>query len=294
MSRTHRYWHKQCFDLWEEVHGIHHFNMLVSIRSLLDGARLATRLGDTGSAEYYRKVANDIHAFLPKFWDDEQKSLLATIEWTNNCGKVEFQDTGTVLGFNHAGDLANIFDHSATAEKPEQHLGSDISLASQYTVAESMRREYPLNAKHYPARKGYTGFGIGRYYEDVYDGDGKRKTGEGNPWYLTTMAHAEFLYRLIPIFSRKAITINNINRSFWQSLNVNLDNVASSYAKSSKEKSGHTYQPGSAEHTALVRGLQLKGDAFLKVVMDWARWDGGLWEQFDRKNGGEMGAPHLT
>lgn len=263
---------------------MHHFNMLVSIRAMLDGARFAERLGDSKSAATYRKTAADIEASLGRFWDADRNSLLATVDYKYTHGKIDWQDSGTILGFVHSGDLAG-----SSAVANNEFFGSDISLASQYAVAESMRDVYSINNKYYPKRKGHQGFAIGRYFEDVYDGDGKRKTGSGNPWYLCTMAHAEFLYRLIPYFSNKPIQITAVSYDFWHSLGhpVERDNMHA-------EKETKTHLPGSITHAALLAALREKGDAFLTVVMNWARWDGGLWEQFDRNDGGELGAPHLT
>lgn len=122
----------------------------------------------------------------------------------------------------------------------------------------------------------------------VYDGDGKRKTGKANPWHLCTLAHAEFLYRLVPYFADRSITITATSAKFWASL---------PYFRAGTSPSslvGKVFKAGSSEHSALLASLREKGDGFVSVVRRWARWNGGLWEQFDREDGQPMGAPDLT
>jgi len=175
----------------------------------------------------------------------------------------------------------------------DDYLGSDKSLVTIHAIGESMRSGYKLNDKYYPKHSSkdhsHQGYALGRYVEDVYDGDGVHKTGMGNPWYLCTLAHAEFYYRLIHHFKNRSITINKMNAPFY----MHLD-----YFNGKEDLEllsiGQTYKPQSREHDDLLEAFKYKGDSFVNVVKDWAKWDGGLWEQFDRNNGRHLGAPHLT
>ena len=199
-----------------------------------------------------------------------------------------------MLGFLHSGNLhAHDSAIAALSDAPnDEYLGSDKSLATVAEIGLSMRNEYSINRARYPATgpRASLGYAIGRYYEDVYDGDGKRKTGTGNPWYLCTLAHAEFHYRLVHYFKQRSIAVNAVNKKFWLETGF-FDAHASA---DNDLMVGQTYAPGSTEHAGLLDALRNKGDGFVKVVRDYARWNGGLWEQFDRENGAEMGAPHLT
>lgn len=198
---------------------------------------------------------------------------------------------GTVLGFLHAGDLGSgLSDSTSSNEQDGDYIGSDKSLVTQHHIATSMRDEYRLNDRYYPVSRGHLGYAIGRYYEDVYDGDGKKKPGYGNPWYLCTMAHAEFYYRLVHHFANRAIVINKTNKPFYMELGYFTspeEDEILSYAE-------QTYEAQSKEHQDILAAFVRKGDAFMSVVKDWARWNGGLWEQFDRNTGEKLGAPHLT
>lgn len=189
----------------------------------------------------------------------------------------------------HSGNLDRLANSGG---ENTEWLGSDKSLATVYEVGQSMREEYSINRRYYPSsgrRKAY-GWAIGRYYEDVYDGAGPRKTGIGNPWYLCTLAHAEFYYRLIHYFSRKTVHITNMNKKFY----LDLGGYFAAGTEDEEIMVGQKYGPGSKEHTDILDAFRDKGDAFVRVVRDFAKWNGGLWEQFDRENGVEMGAPNLT
>ena len=185
-----------------------------------------------------------------------------------------------MLGFIHSGSPFGT-----------EWLGSDRSLATTHAIGVSMRHEYSLNRRCYPVSKGFAGYAIGRYCEDAYDGDGKVKTCIGNPWYLCTLAHAEFYYRLIPHFASQSINVNSVNELFYMDL-ARFFNVTGVDGK--PLKAGQSYPAGSKGHLDLLDAFRARGDAFVAVVKDNARWNGGLWEQFDRNNGRELGAPDLT
>ena len=93
-----RVWNDPGFELWEEVKGLHHFNMLISIRGLLDGAVFAERLGDDSSAKKYRETAAEIQKSLGRFWKEDENYLLSTIEPLNDHGKIRWLDTGACPG----------------------------------------------------------------------------------------------------------------------------------------------------------------------------------------------------
>lgn len=259
---------------------------------MYDGSRFARRLGDDESAERYIKTAKNIQHYLSKFWDGQRGYIVTALGAGDQKDKSSGLDTATVLGFLHSGDLQATVS-GFTDEKSEnvEFLGSDKSLVTQMKIANSMRYVYPINERYYSLDKGHLGFGVGRYSEDVYDGDGKRKNGTGNPWFLCTIAHAEFYYRLVHYYKNKTITINSLNAPFYLQLGYFDPHSATEVELL---KAGQTYSVGAKEHEDILKAFRTKGDAFMKVVRDQARWNGGLWEQFHRSNGGEMGAPHLT
>ena len=63
-----KHWQEPCFDYWEEVEATHFATRMAQRRALLDGARLAERLGDPGAASHYRDVAAQITSRLHAHW----------------------------------------------------------------------------------------------------------------------------------------------------------------------------------------------------------------------------------
>lgn len=138
------------FDLWEEVQGIHFFNVMVQRRALVEGAELATRLGDTGAATWYNQQAAALNTRIPQFWNASKGFLVATL----NHGR-SGQDCGTLLGALHGTGKRGFGNYTP---------GSDQILATLHALVEVMRPLYPVNSQ-----AGYPGVAIGRYPSDVYD-----------------------------------------------------------------------------------------------------------------------------
>ena len=93
-------WQETNFDLWEEVNGKHHFNIIITIRALYDAHKFATRLGDTELAEKYKETAEEIEkTALEQFWDKEHNYLKATVDFKNDGGKIRWLDSGARLSF---------------------------------------------------------------------------------------------------------------------------------------------------------------------------------------------------
>jgi glucoamylase len=91
------FWNQSSFDLWEEVKGLHFFNLMVSARSLREGTDLARTFGDMGAAAWYEEQAGYIEAFLGKFWDPQKGHLVETLS-SQRSGL----DCGLLLGSLHA------------------------------------------------------------------------------------------------------------------------------------------------------------------------------------------------
>ncbi len=156
------------FDLWEETRGTHFFTLKVSRLSLLRGAELADTMGDYGAARYYRQQVEAIGEVLLHFWDS-RGYIRATLENVTDGYPNSPADQRTSL--DCAVPLAII--HGTDVE-----LGSDRVLATIRHFVKSFDGLYEINRY----KKTWTsGLAVGRYPEDVYDGDGKSK---GNPWYV--------------------------------------------------------------------------------------------------------------
>jgi Glycosyl hydrolases family 15 len=84
---------------------------------------------------------------------------------------------------------------------------NSYSLATLKVVVDSFRDIYPINNKVPVGQP----LAVGRYPEDTYYG--------GNPWYLCTLAVAEFLYDAVAQFEKAEIlTIDEIDLAFFRDI----------------------------------------------------------------------------
>jgi glucoamylase len=87
---------------------------------------------------------------------------------------------------------------------------NSYSLATLKVVVDAFRDIYPIN-NGIPTGKPLA---IGRYPEDNYFG--------GNPWYLCTLAVAEFLYDAVAQFKKAgSLTIDEIDLAFFKDIYPN-------------------------------------------------------------------------
>ena len=122
--------------------------------------------------------------------------------------------------------------------------------------------EYAINRARPPDR----GPAMGRYPNDVYFG--------GNPWYLATLAAAEFYFRLsIALLSGAEMVVAKENARFRRSL------VAAAAAQ---------------ERPAFAAAAIERGDTFMRTVEAFTPASGHLSEQFDRTRGAPTSAKHLA
>ncbi|OAV97173.1 hypothetical protein PTTG_02745 [Puccinia triticina 1-1 BBBD Race 1] len=174
-------WKERSFDLWEEVNGSHFFTFAVIHRALKDGVSFATKMEDHGAAAWYQKQADQIGAQLDLFWDKQARYIQASRNFVDSHGKKSGLDVGTLLGCLHAG-----------TQTPELFRpDSDKMVNTFHAILESMAKTYPLNSRYHDL----IAKAVGRYPEDIYDGV---STSIANPWFITTLTMAEYLYRLNP------------------------------------------------------------------------------------------------
>ncbi|MEK7357375.1 MAG: glycoside hydrolase family 15 protein [Bdellovibrionota bacterium] len=168
------HWREKSCDIWEEVEGDHLYTRLAQHRALTDGARLASRLGDHGAARFYRAQARALHKGLASHWNATKRLLIPTLNRSGGLeGKSSDVDSQVILGILHGSGI----------ELTDARVRSTLDIQTRTFAA-----LYSINK-----RPGIAGVGIGRYPEDVYDGD--RFEG-GNPWVLSTAAFATAHYLL--------------------------------------------------------------------------------------------------
>jgi glucoamylase len=273
------YWNESGFDLWEEVEGLHFFNLVVSARSLREGSVFARSFGDHGAAEWYAEQAVYIEKLLTKFWNQKKGHLVETL-WSKRSGL----DCGLLLGSLHA------LPSDASSDEALYPPWSDEMLISLLALTRDQHDRFPINSRPSEDQDddvetyAFEGTGIGRYPEDVYDGYGTSNRG-GNPWFLCTSSAAEILYRTASHISTSTnLTITPLGLPFYESL----------LATSSLDVQVGTFGPSDALYNSVIERLRTTGDDFLEVVKSHVDVEGSMSEQFDRVTGYMRGARDLT
>ncbi len=262
------HWQDKNFDLWEEVKGDHFYTRLIQAHALLDGADLADLLNDKGAADFYRLQSNKIYLSLFSHYDNHRGTVIENINRVDGLDyKYTGFDTATILSLNQMVHLSN---HRLVSPDQANILGSFAG------IDEHFQKIYPINSKN-----AELGTAIGRYPEDRYFG--------GNPWFLTTTAMAEFLYRYY-IETKKPNHVININASslkFW-----NL--ITGEFKKGITLTLGEKIASGSDKFQILQSALLFRADNYIERVRMHIGAGGQMDEQMDRNNGFMRSARDLT
>ncbi len=259
---------ESCFDLWEEVRGYHFYTRMVQRKALLDGARLADRLGDGGAANWYRQEASVLEAQINTHWDNSRKVILTTL---GRDGGMDYKNSGldasTILALMH-GDTGDGFFP----------VYDDRAMATAVTIANIFKSEFPINGRG-------PGIGIGRYPEDQYDGNGAHPNG-GNPWVLLTNGFGEYYYRVSKGLSSKGnIAFNDTNVAFFRDL---------APANASSIVPGKVIHSNDTLFNSILGAAWQRGDDYLMRTRFHTGSDGGFAEQMNRDSGFMQGAKNLT
>ena len=259
------HWQETGFDLWEQVRmrGLHFFTLMVQRKSMILGAALAERLGDTGAASFYRAQVPPMEALIRSFWDGRViKTTIKCEAWCDNLNaKLNNVDSAQHLGALYGG-TEGFF--SAT---------SDEVLSTVETLQETMQQSYQINDAD---SKLYSGWSVGRYYPDRYTGTGADPNFKGNPWFLTTASMAEIYFRSAALVKRAGkLTVSDVTRAFYKRVGVD----------------------SSSSVDDAVNKLKAYGDGILHRLRFHIGCDGGVFhigEQFDTTYGTQKGANDLT
>lgn len=175
LEYTAHHWREPNFEPWEEEMGLHFYNMLVQYTALSVGASFAIEMGDGGAAYFYNQQADELGRFIRSRFLNSDVGIRVSASVTRGLGyKTSGLDVTPLLALIHT--------------YPYQHL---ISLNDPYVkryisvLTETFGKKFAVN-------RNYRGLGvaIGRYPEDRYDG--YTTGGKGNPWFLATIALAEY------------------------------------------------------------------------------------------------------
>ncbi|CAN6674817.1 hypothetical protein TRVA0_067S00100 [Trichomonascus vanleenenianus] len=264
-----RNWTSPTFDLWEEEESTHFYDRMVQRRALVRGAKFAKKMGDDDLSSKLSNAVEELTETLSQFWDPLRQLLLYEYGPVLR-GKSSYKDIAVVLGVLHGYSGDGVFSYT-----------NDQILVTAYQVATSFLDIYGVAGTTQDSDKLPLGIPVGRYPEDVYNGTG---TSEGNPWYLTTSAMAELLYKAAAEYiSAGEITISSTSEPFWKY-----------FAPKVKTASGHIYKKGGHVYSELIESLEGWGDAFLRRVKYHVPEGGHMTEEFNRDSGEPQGAKDLT
>ena len=231
------------FDIWEEESGYHYYTQLVQAEALASGAEWLEEIGDTSHADACRSIADELAPRLGAYWsaaDGYYRSRTGVVAGVPE----KALDISVILGVLHAGRTKGA--HSVLDPRAQATLTA---------LEDLFDAEYPINHR----RPSDHGPAIGRYANDLYFG--------GNPWYLATLAAAEFYFRLaVALRSGAPLASTSENARFRRRLGDEDP------AKAAFER----------------------GDTFMRTVRTYTPPSGDLSEQFDRATGAQTSAKQLA
>jgi glucoamylase len=218
-------WNKTSFDLWyvsahdfsftrfrsltlltlalhvcrEEINGHHFFTLLSSYRALKHGAALALDMDDPLASDFYQKQADSIALKLESFWLSDDGYVTATLD-AGSFGRSGL-DAAVLLAVLHVGGK----DDEPWSATDDRVLATIVRFVQSFEHG-----LYAINEGE--GRKGWKGaIAVGRYMEDVYDGDGKSKA---NPWFIATYGVSQILYRCVLLALHRSLRFTALKRWF--------------------------------------------------------------------------------
>ena len=233
--------------VWEEDSGYHYYTQLLQAEALRRGAEWLEELGESDEARVSRVAAEETRARLDGYWCESAGFYRACV--TAEPGDRRALDSAVVLAVLHGGRAHGA--HSVLDPRAQATLGA---------LEELFEARYAINRERPPDR----GAALGRYADDRYYG--------GGAWFLTTLAAAEFYFRLAHALRAGArVPSAAANTRFRQRL-------------------GTTELAG---ERAAVLAVE-RGDAIMRTVQAFTPESGDLSEQFDQGTGAQTSAKHLS
>jgi len=235
------------FDIWEEELGFHYYTQLVQVEALAQSAAWCTEFGQSERAEKCRAAAARLSSGLDAFWDPALGHYRSRHPVSGGI-ETKALDAAVILAIIHA------------ARPSGSHSILDPRAQATLTALEKLfDAEYPINHGRPPNR----GTAHGRYTSDSYY--------SGGAFYMTTLAAAEFYFRLAAaLLDGAEMPVTSDNQPFIARLKEQDDG------------------PSLAEKVFRC------GDSILETVRAFTPGDGALSEQFDRTTGEQTSAKHLT
>ncbi|MBS1960043.1 MAG: hypothetical protein JST80_11255 [Bdellovibrionales bacterium] len=171
------HWGESSYDLWEEERAMHYYTLTAQMVALTKGAKLAKVMDDNGGATFYGQQAVAIQNYLKLFIDP-------------NTGIIKYA-INKVVPLPHKKsplDVAVLLIANQTFDG-KYYVPMKETVATMNALTKVFKNIYPINKDTKLPNGQPLGTAIGRYPEDVYSGF---DFGGGNPWFISTLALAEF------------------------------------------------------------------------------------------------------
>jgi len=150
---------------------------------------------------------------------------------------------------------------------------SDELLHTFVALNASFAKTYPINNVTFSPC-------FGRYEEDIYDGI---DMSIANPWFLNTLAAAEYLYAIIPHILSPTEGGFNLSHPFFRAYVIPEDVVTFQFVLGMEN-----------EREVIACKVALDADGRLDWIHRFRGENGELSEQFSRIDGTQIGAKKLT
>lgn len=264
-------WQQPNFDPWEEVKGHHFFNLYAQMAAFRYAAVHYEAQMRPQNARVLYTEAMKIESQLQKFVDRSRNQIIPTLPGSEGIAKPAGLDISVILALNY-------FGVSAVPSSNSQAFWSytqPFMLNTAKLLSETFGRIYDIN-------KRFTNMapGIGRYPEDVYDGNG---FSGGNPWYLATFGMAEYHCAVVlENLQRRMINTDPVSHAFYSRFAPN------GLPRSTRITSTHE------QYWTTLQGLLNHAESYIQRALFHAGNDGHMSEQFDRSSGYRRGAADLT
>lgn len=286
-------WNKESFDIWEELNGNHFFTSLVQLNSLKLGIDLLTSKkwdspDGVSNGDFIQILKNTYNSALcfikyqSGFQNELKNHIIENPQFTNMRS-----------GLDIATLIAAIIAHDPISDDPTSivpyNFNDSYVLNTLHELTQQMSILYPIN---HSLTAPDLGVSLGRYPEDVYNGNG---VSEGNPWFLATATGAQLIYGFINLHLKNKMDLliaasfgtwdqNFFSKFFVLQFNPNLVDV-----------NYHLIIPyGSSLYIQTLTDMMNYADSFLDQVRQHVSDEGNMSEQFNKYTGYQQGARDLT
>ena len=286
-------WNKESFDVWEELNGYHFFTSMVQLNAMKLGIDLLeSKKWDSpdgiANIDFIRQL-NDAFNGLSYF-------IKYTAGFENSLTNYIIENpqfTYMRSGLDIATLIATVLTHDSISDDSESivpyNYNNALVLNSLHELTKQMSVLYPIN---HSLKSPELGVSLGRYPEDVYNGNG---VSEGNPWFLATATGAQLLYGYTNLHLKNKmdlvlyVSAGSWEQNFWSTIfamPLNSNGLHTDYEL--------VIPYGTPLYIQTLKRIMDHADSFLDQVRQHVADDGCMSEQFNKYTGYQQGAKDLT